>query len=43
MESESNPYEGPEPDELSGWNCLLTILGINLLMFILATYMAQCW
>lgn len=43
MESEKKTYSGPDSDNYAGWNCLLTILGINLLMFILATYMAKCW
>ena len=43
MESERKTYSGPDTDNYAGWNCLLTILGINLLMFILATYMAKCW
>ena len=34
-------YEGPEEDNLSGWNCLLTVLGINLMMFFIVTYFSQ--
>ncbi len=43
METEDRTYKGPSEDNYAGWNCLLTILGVNLMMFILATYMAQCW
>ena len=42
MEKENEVYTGPTRDNFAGWNCLLTILGINLLMFIMATYLSQC-
>lgn len=32
----------PDIDNFAGWNCLLTILGVNLLMFILATFVSRC-
>ena len=42
MEPKQESYQGPEEDNFAGWNCLLTILGINLMMFIIATYLTGC-
>ena len=42
MDQESNSFPKVTRENFAGWNCLLTILGLNLILFIMATYVAKC-
>ena len=42
MEKENEALTKTTREDFAGWNCLLTILGFNLVLFIIATYFSQC-